>query len=139
MICPQCTEEFIPHSWRQLYCSRKCQVKHNHLTRGKPLPRIPCAVCGKEFQPVSRTARYCSQECKRRAQKKSDVPSGPGGPDREITELTVYLVHKYAAEGMMEPEIAGILKRSAASVHEAIERPLKPYQQRCLQTFLKGR
>ncbi|MCI8623781.1 MAG: hypothetical protein HFG26_08975 [Provencibacterium sp.] len=134
--CPVCGKAFIPHIKTQTYCSARCRAIQRAAEQAKERYTVRCTVCGREFQAGYKHAHYCGAKCREQAAKER---CSAAGPDREITGLTVYLVHKYAAEGMMEPEIAGILKRSAASVHEAIERPLKPYQQRCLQEFLKGR
>lgn len=133
--CPVCGRRFIPRIKAQAYCSAGCRDRQKAAEQqARKQYTVRCTLCGREFQAGNQHALYCSGECRNQAARERGAA---GGPDREITGLTVYLVHKYAAEGMDKPEIAKLLKRSAASVQEALSRPLEPYQQRCLQEFLK--
>ena len=134
--CLRCGKEYLPHNNNQRYCSYLCRVKKQNEKQAAKRYTLRCAACGGEFIASCKEAKYCSAKCRSHAARER---SAPGGPDREITGLTVYLVHKYAAEGMKEVEISELLRRSAASVREALERPLRPYQQQRLQEFLKGR
>ncbi len=134
--CPVCGKEYVPHSAWQKYCSAQCQKQDYRQKHSRKLYTHCCATCGQEFQSFYAYARYCSDRCRSRAAAER---FSPGGPDRELTGLTVYLVHKYAAEGMGVPEIANVLRRSDASIQGAMSRRLTPYQEKCLRLFLKDR
>ena len=134
--CPACGNPFIPRIKAQTYCSAKCRNRKNAAMQVGKRYTVRCTICGQEFQAGNKHALYCSGECRNQAARERNASSGP---DREITELTIYLVHEYAAEGRKTPEISEILRRSAASAREALGRPLRPDQQRCLQEFMKER
>ena len=52
---------------------------------------------------------------------------------REITPTTVYLVHKYAAEGMPVETIAELLNRCMDDIDKALAEPLTREQERDIQ------
>ncbi len=55
--------------------------------------------------------------------------------NRPYTRDTVYLVHKWAAEGMTVPQIARLLSRSEEGIKEALQRPLRPSEKKSLEAF----
>ena len=59
--------------------------------------------------------------------------------NRPYTRDTVYLIHKWALEGMTVPQIARLLSRSEENVEAALRRPLRPSEQRSLEAFLLPR
>lgn len=66
----------------------------------------------------------------------------PAVLNRPYTRDTVYLIHKWAQEGMTVPQIARLLSRSEENVEAALHRPLRPAEQKSLTAFLipqKGR
>lgn len=60
----------------------------------------------------------------------------PAVLNRPYTRDTVYLVHKWAQEGMTVPQIARLLSRSEENVAAALDRPLRPAEQKSLTAFL---
>lgn len=65
-----------------------------------------CLTCGKEFERRSKDQHYCCIQCwydyrnKKMAQENNE---------KVVTRLSVYLCHKWKAEGWSEQEIADIL------------------------------
>ena len=62
--CPQCGEEFMPTTVRQVYCSNKCNERAKYEKRRK-LRKIKglCPQCGGELIPgkITRTGRKAGQ------------------------------------------------------------------------------
>lgn len=56
--------------------------------------------------------------------------------NRPYTKDTVYLVHKWSAEGMTVAQIARLLSRSEERIEEALRCPLRPSEQKSLEAFL---
>ncbi len=59
--------------------------------------------------------------------------------NRPYTRDTVYLIHKWATEGMTVPQIARLLSRSEENVEAALRCSLRPSEQKSLEAFLLPR
>lgn len=63
----------------------------------------------------------------------------PSVLNRPYTRDTVYLVHKWTQEGMTVSQIARLLSRSEESVAAALNRPLRPAEEKSLNAYLLPR
>lgn len=125
--CPECGAAFVPANSTHVFCSRDCRSR-NYTARlkSKSLPaavRI-CRACGAQFETNTHRA-YCSDACREAGNRQQRTGNGK---DREFTELTVFLVHKYSYEGMSLDEIAKVLDRSSESVRRALDTPVSREQ-----------
>lgn len=102
--------------------------------------------CGKMFEPTKGhlDQKYCCRICNHRAyylmnhiDKRKPKPKGnfPFGADRPLTRTTVYLVHKWFAEGMTLTEIARLTNRNIERVVRAYRIPLTEMEKVRLETY----
>jgi len=57
--CKFCGKRFKTNHYRKIYCSIKCQVKHNHLAR-----YTTCKICGEKMMKGSKRCRNCFKKKK---------------------------------------------------------------------------
>lgn len=101
---------------------------------------VRCEGCGVYFEtpPSSHHRRYCSPACKRK--RLHDCNSRERTyQSRPLSELSVYLIHKYTAEGMTPAEIRRLLERPQTDLDRALATPLTTAQRLCLALYLAPR
>ena len=98
-----------------------------------------------EYNPSKPRQKYCCRKCcqdahnrvnnrKRKYHKYEPAPKSD--LNRQYTEDTVYLVHKWNREGMSVKEIAELLNRSVENVQNALDIPLTRPQEKCMDEYL---
>lgn len=90
-----------------------------------------CEHCKSEFVTLYQYQKYCGKKCRtaKSSDKKTDTT-------RKITPLTVYLVHKWAFEGMTVDGIAKTFGCTKARVLTALGVPLTATQEQNMRRFL---
>lgn len=134
--CKYCGEAFVPKKENQIFCSKECRAKSHHMQ--EQVQKI-CPICGGLFEAKSRMHVYCSQKCYSKGyyRKRIERPA-KGGPDRELTPLSVYLIHKDFFAGQMKlSKIAVLYNRSIESVRKALNTPLPPDQEAYIEICAK--
>ena len=93
------------HGKQQIYCSKACRSRAMYAKRRTP-GREYCKYCGAKLDSKSAKRVFCGDRCRqnyyyreRHMESRAEAQQETTEP-REITPTTVYLVHKYAAEGM---------------------------------------
>lgn len=131
MNCVVCGAEL--HGKQQIYCSKACRSRAMYAKRRTP-GREYCKYCGAKLDSKSAKRVFCGDRCRqnyyyweRRMKGCIKMPREVIEP-REITPTTVYLVHKYAAEGMPAGVIAHTLERCMEDVGKALEQPITAAQ-----------
>ena len=145
MNCVVCGKEL--HGKQRQYCSRACEGKARRA-REKEVHKRVCKYCGAEFEAKSAKRIFCSDDCKQRYHRPASIkrqrekreaekaairaglplPQTEAHQPREITPTTVYLVHKWTAEGMPVGVIAQTLERCAEDVNRALSQPITEEQ-----------
>lgn len=129
------------NSPKKKFCGSVCSHRyHNGLKGGEAIETV-CLICGRRFAATKKNQKYCSRECTRRdnarrlREYRAAHKDGVGKPPepREITPTTVYLVHKWTAEGMPEGVIAHTLERCMEDVGKALEQPITAAQTALIQ------
>ena len=136
MNCIVCGAEL--HGNQRIYCSRACQSRAMYEKQRTP-GREYCKYCGAKLKAKSAKRVFCGDRCRqnyysweRRMAGRAEAPREAIEP-REITPTTVYLVHKYAAEGMPVETIAELLNRCMDDIDKALAEPLTREQERDIQ------
>ena len=117
------------HGKQQIYCSKACLSRAMYAKRRTP-GREYCKYCGAKLDSKSATRVFCGDRCRqnyyyreRHMESRAEAQQETTEP-REITPTTVYLVHKYAAEGMPAGVIAQTLNRCMDDVGKALAQPI---------------
>lgn len=121
--CAVCGKEFMANTGNQIYCSPTCQrracrvrYRERHPNPAAGLVRTKCLWCGKEMEGPPPGKRYCSANCGYYYRRKY-------GANRP-TRTTIYLVHKYTAEGMPRPMVGKVLSLPPELVERCLNTPL---------------
>lgn len=102
--------------------------------------KMKCKECGEQFIPKSRNNVFCCSSCKseyyyRKYSKYEAKQTYSYDLDRPYTSDTIFLIHKYKAEGMKEKQIADLLNRSVKNVMAALEQPITRVQIQCINEY----
>ena len=139
MNCVECGKKVKPPMKK--YCSKECASKHRKKVQVRQFHGV-CRGCGREFISAKKDQRYCSQECVRRdtprrmrEYRETHKEGAENLKPREITQTTVYLVHKYAAEGMPAGATAQTLDRCMDDVGKALAQPITRGQAEAIREY----
>lgn len=154
--CERCGIEFEPWLGDEVCCI-KCINRENRKEHRKVIYQHECCICGKRYVSGSNISCTCSIKCntelrrQRHAGKQEEInetirfgilgkkANREAITNREFTEDTVYLIHKWYYEytsgevAKMSHEktiktICSILDRSEVSVNKALSQEVPEYQ-----------
>ena len=133
MNCIVCGKPISPP--KKKFCGSVCSHRYHNGLKGGEAVETTCLTCGRRFTATKKGQKYCSRECTRRDNARrlreyraAHRESAENPKPREITPTTVYLVHKWTAEGMPVGAIAQTLERCAEDVNRALSQPITEEQ-----------
>lgn len=140
MNCVVCGKTISPP--KRKFCGSVCSHRyHNGLKNGETIETV-CPICGRRFIATKKGQKYCSRECsgqdnaRRLREYRAEHKEGADSlKPREITPETVYLAHKWAAEGMPAEVIAHTLNRCAEDVDKALAQPITAAQAALIREY----
>lgn len=106
-----------------------CCQEHRELAKQTNWVYAVCPVCGESFRKLSERHTYCSKKCGTIGRKTKG----------EFTRLSVYLYHKWTAEGMSVGEIAKLVRASPDKVERLLQIPLTEDENYNLRRFFNRR